>query len=176
MITEQIECAAETILRKLNITTVPVPVEEIATKNGVKISRAPSREFSGILIRKQGSALIGISSSEPNVRQRFTVAHELGHYFLHPRKDAFVDYIHYRDNSRSSSRDPQERQANMFAAALVMPRKLLEKDLRLATKGGFDDDDVATLAAKYQVSSEAMKIRLINLRLLAAAKLVASKR
>ncbi|TAK58118.1 ImmA/IrrE family metallo-endopeptidase [Patescibacteria group bacterium] len=163
MIIEKIENITEEILNKLNIKNIPVQVDEIASKLQIKISRAPSKDFSGLLIRKDGHALIGINDNEAPVRQRFTIAHELGHFFLHPRKDTFVDY---RDNKKDVMRTAVEKQANMFAAALLMPRTLLEKDFRALIKKGFGEDELAILADKYQVSEDAMKFRLLNLNFL----------
>lgn len=163
MILEHIETRAEEVLREAAVKGLPVPVEEIAATYQILIRRAPHAEFSGMLVRKDGRALIGVSSSEPSVRQRFTVAHELGHYFLHPNKDAFVDY---RDNKDGVRRTPREKQANMFAAALLMPRQVLLKDFKAIAKDGFADDELATLARRYAVSEDAMRYRLMNLNIL----------
>lgn len=162
MILESIEVRAESVLRKLNIKGLPIPVEDIAGRLQIRISRAPSGEFSGMLLRKDGRTLIGVNGDEPAVRQRFTIAHELGHYFLHPNKDAFVDY---RDNKKDVMRTPREKQANMFAAALLMPRQLIRKDVRALAGEGVSDDDVAVLARKYSVSEDALRFRLMNLHL-----------
>jgi len=161
-ILEKIETEAEKILTALNIKETPIQVEEIASRLSLKISREPSDDFSGLLIRKDGRALIGVNSNEAPVRQRFTIAHEIGHFVLHPRKDAFVDY---RDNKKEIMRTPAERHANMFAAALLMPRNLLEKDFKNICKNGFTEEELEKLAEKYQVSDEAMKFRLMNLNL-----------
>lgn len=164
MILDHIESQAEQVVTKANVKNLPVLVEDIAAKYQIRISRAPHTEFSGMLIRKDGHALIGVNSSEARVRQRFTIAHELGHFFLHPNKDAFVDY---RDNRKGGvARSPREKQANMFAAALLMPRKLLLRDLRTAAEEGFSADDLDVLAKRYDVSEEAMRFRLINLNIL----------
>src|SRR2546430_15631384 len=111
MMLEKIESAAEQLLAKLNIGEVPTPLEDVARYLNIQISRAPSAEFSGLLIRKDGHALIGVNSSEAAVRQRFTIAHEIGHFLLHPQKDAFVDFRKER-NSREI-RPPRERHADM---------------------------------------------------------------
>lgn len=164
MILEQIEIRAEEVLKKASIASLPVPVEEIAKKYRLRISRAPHRNFSGMLIRKDGRALIGVNSVEAEVRQRFTIAHELGHFFLHPNQDAFIDY---RDNKYGIMRTPREKEANAFAAALLMPRKLLIKDFRTTAKSGFADDELLELVRRYNVSEDAMRFRLINLNVLA---------
>lgn len=162
MVLKKIEEKAEEVLESFGIRTVPIPIEEVATKCNIQIGRAPSKDFSGLLIRKDGYALIGVNSSESLVRQRFTVAHELGHFFLHPNKNTFIDY---RDNKERAERTPKEVQANMFAAALLMPRKKLEKDFRSIAKNGFLEEHLFSLAEKYNVSKEAMQFRLINLNL-----------
>lgn len=165
MISENIETKAEQVLSDLNIKSTPVPVEEIASRAHIKISRAPSKDFSGLLIRKDGHALIGVSSDEAPVRQRFTIAHELGHFYLHPNKDAFVDYRNHKDSKKDAATTIKERQANMFAAALLMPRKNLTKDFRNIAKGLSDDEACTILAKRYEVSDDAMKFRLKNLGL-----------
>lgn len=162
MILKKIEERAEEVLEYLGIKDIPVPIEEIAAKYNIKIGRAPSDDFSGLFIRKDGYSLIGINNKEPLARQRFTIAHELGHYFLHPNKNTFIDY---RDNKTGIERTPKEVQANMFAAALLMPRKKLEKDFMGIARNGFHEDHLLSLAQKYNVSKDAMQIRLINLRL-----------
>jgi Zn-dependent peptidase ImmA (M78 family) len=162
MVTEHIEDLAEKILTESGVNALPIAVETIATNFRIRISRAPSTDFSGMLIRKDGYALIGINSKEAAVRQRFSVAHELGHFFLHKEKDAFIDY---RDKKGSSSLTPRERQADMFAAALLMPRKMVEMDARQLGRDGLIEDEIDKLAERYEVSSDAMRYRLINLNL-----------
>lgn len=161
MIIEKIESMAEELLTRLEIKGVPTPIEDVARALEIRISRAPSADFSGLLIRKDGHALIGINSSEAPVRQRFTIAHELGHFILHPQQDAFVDFR--KERNSVETKPPRERQADMFAAALLMPRKLLFRDFRRLAKGGYTDEVTAILAKQYAVSEEAMRYRLINL-------------
>ena len=163
MIFEHIEQEAERVLNQFSSKTIPVVIEGIAVRLSAKIRKAPSKDFSGLLIRKNGHALIGINSGEASVRQRFTIAHEIGHLRLHPNQDTFVDY---RDNKKDVMRTPKERHADMFAAALLMPRQSLVKDFRTIAKDGFTEEEIELLARKYQVSDDAMRFRLLNLHLL----------
>lgn len=165
MMIEKIESLAEQLLGKLGIGEIPIPIDEVARSLEIRISRAPSTEFSGLLIRKDGHALIGVNSNEAPMRQRFTIAHELGHFVLHPRKDAFVDFR--KERQAGSTRPPRERHADMFAAALLMPRKMLLRDFRRLTKDGYTDEVIEVLARQYAVSEDAMRFRLINLNSLA---------
>jgi Zn-dependent peptidase ImmA (M78 family) len=159
----EIEQKIERILTAHGVKSAPVPVEEIAKQNDISIAKAPSDKFSGLLFRKEnGPAFIALNSSESPVRQRFTIAHELGHYFLHPNKTSFVDY---RDNKKNILRGPKEVQANQFAAALLMPKRFLEKDVVSFASEGLTEENVALLATRYNVSEDAMKFRLMNLHL-----------
>src|SRR5258708_13486766 len=94
----EIELKAHEILGALNLSAIPVAVEEVAKGHDIQINDAPSDEFSGILIRKEGKSLLGVNSKESEVRNRFTIAHELGHYFLHGNPDFFLEY---RDTFKS---------------------------------------------------------------------------
>lgn len=161
MILEKIETKAEEILKEVGLRAIPTPIEDLAYKLNIKISKAPSTDFSGLLIRKDGHALIGINSNEAPVRQRFSIAHELGHFFLHPQQDAFVDFR--KEAKKGEIRSPRERQADMFAAALLMPRQSLLKDFKRIAKEGMGEDTIEVLAKQYDVSEEAMRYRLINL-------------
>ncbi len=167
MIIGRIEALAEKLLADHDIKGVPIPIEEVARSLGIRIARAPSTDFSGLLIRKDGHALIGVSSNEAPVRQRFTIAHEIGHFVLHPQKDAFVDFR--KERGTGEAKPPRERHADMFAAALLMPRKMLIRDFKRLAKDGYTDEVTATLAKQYAVSEDAMRYRLINLSSLLAS-------
>ncbi len=66
------------------------------------------------------------------VRQRFTIAHELGHFFLHRASSTvFVDAapIFFRDESSSNGSQREEIEANAFAAELLMPEDAIRQRL-----------------------------------------------
>ncbi len=158
-----IEQKVEEILADQKIKSAPIPIEEIAKKYNIVIGTTPSEKFSGVLLRKEdGTSYIAVNNKESTVRQRFTIAHELGHYFLHPNKQTFVDFRH---NEQNVIRSPKERQANQFAAALLMPKQILQKDVKIIAEEGISEEHILFLAQKYKVSEEAMNYRLINLHL-----------
>jgi Zn-dependent peptidase ImmA (M78 family) len=162
----EIEKRAEEILDESGLRAIPVPIEDIAAHFKLHIGKAASKDFSGLLIRKEdGAALIGINSNENPRRQRFTIAHEIGHFFLHLDKNVLVDY---RSNTRGKHRTPKEKEADIFAASLLMPRQELTKDFVKVAGGVLTDQDqirsvVSLLATKYEVSDEAMNIRILGL-------------
>lgn len=163
---KEIEECAERILEANSIRSVPIPVEEIARKENILVSEAGSKSVSGVLFRKEGVAFIALNSSESPVRRRFTLAHELGHYFLHPNKNTFIEY---RDNKEKDKdqvvRSSKEIEANKFAAAILMPKKFLMEDVSAFTNSGVTSAHVSFLAKKYEVSEKAMTYRLMNLNI-----------
>lgn len=100
----------------------PVDVALIARKIGLKVVRAnfADSSISGYLNRETREIIV--SNSDTIARQAFTIAHELGHYFLH--QDSYKE-IMYRDDIKNSFSDRQtkveEAEANCFAAAILMP-------------------------------------------------------
>src|SRR5258708_3378707 len=72
------------LLEKLDITKAPVPVEKIAKHLGAQVRFSPfDNEISGMIHIREGKAIIGINSMNHPHRQRFSIAHELGHLVLH---------------------------------------------------------------------------------------------
>lgn len=161
-----IEQKAMLQLKKLGIEKIPVPIEDVAKMLNVSIGTAPNSDLSGILIRKKNSGLIGVNSDDTYPRQRFTIAHELAHFLLE-KKDTFVDTkkeIFYRDSVHIGE---NEKIANKFAAAILMPKNSLKRDFIKLFQGKlFQDKDLEYLAERYLVSKEAMKYRLAHLNLI----------
>lgn len=168
------EAAADQILTKFNIKSIPVPVERIASK--LKLAIMPydfGQSVSGALFIQEEGVSIGVNPSESGVRRRFTIAHEIGHYLLHRNKESlFVDKkgmgmkIHYRDEESSTGENKQEREANAFAAALLMPKVLIQKKITQLYEQDADqspDDIIYKLSKSFEVSNVAMSYRLTNL-------------
>lgn len=118
------------------------------------------------LICDADSVVIAVNSAQHENRQRFTIAHELGHFLLHRGTKLHFDEdfrIDYRDATSSDATKREEIEANAFAAALLMPRRILMRDwLRLAPDDKEISDAIRTLAKRYRVSQKAMELRLVN--------------
>lgn len=108
---------------------------------------------SGMLKRVGDQFECYVDSSEPAHRQRFTAAHELGHFVLHRDSlgETHADNYLLRAEGMTSR---QETQANYFAADLLMPMNLISD----AMEGGIRE--VEDLARHFGVSETAMSIRL----------------
>lgn len=158
------------LLCRNDVTDGPVDVEGIARAEGIIVRKTPAEdEISGFLLRSpEGNSVIGVNNLHHPNRQRFTIGHELGHYYLHNFDDVHVDrvFVQYRDRVSRAGTDPSEVQANRFAAELLMPEEFLVEDLRkLGMRDFLDDRIVVQLAKKYKVSVQAMTNRLISLNL-----------
>ena len=161
------------LLAKHHILSAPVPVDKIAKALGIKIHLGDvDDDLSGFLYRdtKEKKIIIGANRSHHENRQRFTVAHELGHFFLHKGELVHFDsepgafMINLRDSESSRGEDNDEREANFFAAELLMPAEFLAKDLEGQHLDLLEENKfIEKLARKYQVSVQALMFRLANL-------------
>lgn len=136
--------------------SVPVSPSRIAAAMGVAVLADPNMIGSGHYEPQgaSGNPLITYNPNENYVRNRFTIAHELGHHVLgHGTRD--------RDNPIDftlSSFDQKEVDANKFAAYLLMPADSVKAAIAIAHV-----DSVEDLAKMFQVSKPAMKFRLKEL-------------
>lgn len=158
------------------IRSAPVPIDDIAMTLGAEIHYEPADdELSGFLFRdlRQKKAIIGVNSNHHPNRQRFTVAHEIGHFLLHNYEGFHFDgsnqwfQIKRRDNKSKSGTDTDEREANLFAAELLMPARFLQTDFPKVPPvdllADTDLDSFTELAERYGVSTQALTYRLAYL-------------
>lgn len=150
----RIEELADKALSTTDFKEPPVPVEKISEKVGLKIVPFEfHNNLSAVLKKKQ--SVIGVNKNHHPLRQRFSIAHELGHYLLgHEGHDdeSFVD-------DGFDKPIPHEKEANIFAASLLMPKRWVIED---AKKG----IDIKRMAKLFLVSEQAMTIRLLELNLI----------
>lgn len=164
-----IEAKAQKILTSLGIDKPSVDLTRVARSLGVPIRHdVLPKEVSGFLYRQGDDALIVVNGKQPETRQRFTIAHEIGHLILdHKRDEIHVDknfLIKFRSDHPSNAGDLEEIHANAFAAALLMPHSMMQKELKRYESGEAMDDSVLTaLTEKFEVSMQALLIRLNTL-------------
>ena len=162
------ESEAQRVRTELAGDELPVPVEKVARDLGANVVyEAMERGVSGLLVRNDDSVVMGINSTHPSTRQRFSVAHEIGHLVLHKGRPMVVDHVrlNLRDERSGSATDVEEIQANAFAAELLMPQALVLKELRSIdlARVGSEATVVRDLAHLFEVSEQAMEYRLVNL-------------
>lgn len=163
----EIERRVDDILEEENITKAPVPVEKIARILGATIRySALDEELSGMIYAKEDKIIIGVNALQHPNRQRFTIAHEIGHLSLH--KSAINNEIHVdkqfqvlmRDTKASLGTDQMEVEANFFASALLIPNSLLKQHLENHSFDIDDEDFISDIAKKFKVSVQAMQLKI----------------
>ena len=154
--------AAQQLVGLARVTQPPVDVEDTARRCGVRLVGAKftwDTPISGFLVELESGPIIGINESHSPGRQRFTIAHELGHYLLRHHDHYHLDMgsaMAHGDGPNYDWRD--ERNANEFAAEFLMPAPMVMAAAR-------KHDTVQALATLFQVSKEAMGFRMVNLGL-----------
>jgi Zn-dependent peptidase ImmA (M78 family) len=159
---------AKEVLQKSKISKPPVDVERLARLAGLRVVEEQlDSEISGMLYREGSRAVILVNQGDAPVRRRFSIAHELGHYYLHESSSVFVDRrVRFRDSNSSQGTNLEEIEANNFAAELLMPEPfVLQEAVRLrGRRFPFNDEDlIEELAKIFYVSRQAMEVRLANL-------------
>ena len=137
----------------------PVSVVPIANDLGLRVYRRTDwpDNISGRIFRSSdvgGSSgyAIEVNARHPPNRRRFTIAHEIAHFVLH--SDVIGDSLYDDGLYRSGLSNRYEVQANRFAQRILMPDHLIQDALRLF------GSDPRRLAKEFEVSEEAMRIRL----------------
>jgi len=143
------------------LTSAPVKIAAIARALGVEVRSATLKpRISGELKKSETSESgyrIRVNRHEAPVRQRFTIAHEVGHFLLH--RDLIGDGIEDNILYRSSLSNQIEIEANRMAAELLMPRGLILPYVEQCG-GRISDDLVLRLSEDFEVSEAAMRIRV----------------
>jgi len=106
----------------------------------------------GLSVASSGLAIALVSSGISATRQRFTLAHELGHLFAGDSQRLTVD------ENVFGRKSPDETRANAFAAVFLMPIEAI----RAAAPHGISEETVATLLGRFGVSLDALAFRLHN--------------
>jgi len=160
---------AQKLLTRLDIKSAPIPVEKIAKALDAQVRFAPfDDELSGMIYVKNGVPIIGVNSLHHPNRQRFTIAHELGHLELH--RAMITNSVHVdknfpalmRDSKSANGTEQIEIAANQFAAELLMPHTLIEQALAGKQFDIDDDGPIEELAKKFRVSKQALEYRIRN--------------
>jgi len=170
---KEIEKKAEEVINKYNpLNLSPFPYSSITDEEPLNIIKTnlPGEGISGLIAYDVDKKFfdIFVDKGKSSTRQYFTVAHELGHYFLHreitQREEVLIDSEFSLYGSKilfrldQSVRDRIETEANEFAAFLIMPSKLVRQ-------AWVELEDVESCAKVFNVSIVAMSIRLDRLGL-----------
>lgn len=172
------ERMAELVIKDMGLTELPICPFDIAERKGIIVKPKESNEggVSGFLMRVGDTfGICHASHIKVNGFIRFTVAHELGHFFL----DGHPEHLFPSGNGVHASRsgfisaDPYERQADQFATTLLMPAQLFKARLRTAGEGF---QAIQSLAETFVTSLTATAIRFAKYSDDPVAIIVSSKK
>ena len=159
------EALADCIVSHFPDIEIPIPLERIAEAVGiVEVIAQTTDGFEGVLITDGSKTKGSIAYNDLSrlERRRFTIAHELGHFVL-PLHGAGAQCVK-ADMGVLASKDAnraREAEANRFAASLLMPKSLFQRDIRRL--GSPETEHIVKLAGDYEVSKEAAARRYTDL-------------
>ena len=162
-----VEAKADEVSRLHGLSSIPRDPVVLANRLGIRVHNAKFADESIVaMIAKRGDEMtLLVNQGDPPFRKRFSIAHELGHHFLHLMEDGeYVD--READLFRSSGPDTdtitnarrKEIQANWFAAAFLMPASEVKYYWG-------STQSVERMARIFNVSEEAMGYRINTLNL-----------
>jgi Zn-dependent peptidase ImmA (M78 family) len=151
---------AKKVLKDYKLSEVPTDLSVIFKNLGLKyIELNDADDIDGAIMEIKGKPAIAVlNKAKPLQRQRFTLAHELGHIFLkHTRRDIYnSDEIRENSNNLiSKTKPPQETEADIFASELLIPYEQLKKYTA-------DMSNIDKLASTFLVSRQAITLAIMN--------------
>jgi Zn-dependent peptidase ImmA (M78 family)/DNA-binding XRE family transcriptional regulator len=154
---------AEALLEAADITSPPIPLEDLIRDCGVRVLAWDFQDIDGLVLELDTGAVIGVNTEQAPTRQRFTQAHELGHHLLRHADTFHLDLGGDLAPNATGGGHPTydwraERAANEFAASLLMPASMVRRAATTVL-------DVAALASQFKVSRAAMGFRLTALNI-----------
>jgi len=144
------ENEAVKVLKDLELWNLPVDPKQIAKLEGIQlVEGAYGEDFDARIeflpsIQKFAIFYQGVGSGRPEGRVNFSLAHELGHYYLH--NAYLLSGASHNSESDFASKNPMERQADEFAAALLMPRDLFAARVKRLSRGICTLKDICRLS------------------------------
>ena len=170
---QEIMRIAEDFCEQHGVSEYPVRIVELCSDCGLDVYEERMPEgVSGLIVYQDENfskfptgKLIVVNSRDSARRRRFTIAHELAHFVLHRKEDETL-YAH-RDVGQNGS---VEREANIFASCLLMPRRLVHEAIEelegVLWGGTADSERICHIANAFAVSTDAARVRLKKLGLI----------
>lgn len=151
---------ARKVLKDYDLSEVPTDLLKVFQQLGLKyIELNDAEDIDGAILEIGGKPAIAVlNKAKPIPRQRFTLAHELGHIFLaHAQRDIY-DPEEMRENEdifTDTSKPPREKEADVFASELLMPCERLKENMA-------DINNIEKLAGIFHVSRPAVTLAVAN--------------
>jgi Zn-dependent peptidase ImmA (M78 family) len=160
------ENAALALRQRLGLGNDAVDLEDVAAQRDALVFRHAFGDAApdGMYLYDGQDALIVVNASKPAQRQRFTLAHELGHHELHRVRGPMrvIDVDAPDSYAADGTKDPDEVAANAFAAHLLLPATALAQSLGTKRNRQVTIADIVDLIRRFRVSWEMTCWRLYN--------------
>jgi len=152
------EQAARGLVHKLNISSPPINVFDVCSSLNIDITYKAFDDVDACFILKNGSKKIIVNNFiRYPTREKFTIAHELGHYFLPKHRKIYLCSPDDIQNFESNKK--HENEANEFAAEFLMPNYLFKLDVE---KMPLSMETLKELSNKYETSLTSTAIKYIK--------------
>ena len=149
---------AENVLQSFNLWRLPVRPLEIAAQEGIIVQPGFFGEgFDARIEYYRSQHGFCIFHAQPggwrtDGRVQFSLAHELGHFYLPAHRERLLKGIRHNSESDFESSNRTELEADEFAADLLMPMELFRAQLNSFRNGFCTIDNLATLAKRLETS------------------------
>lgn len=163
-----LEKRANNELLKAGINYYPVDIIRLANINGIKVfEQTMPPNISGMIMCDSTKDIKGfgcknvivVNPCDTPLRRRFTIAHELAHFFIHKKNND--NLFAHRDGSIDNE---AEKEADYFAGNLIMPANMLRyavKQIKPFSSGKIPESVLVNyISDRFQVSTPAARIRL----------------
>ncbi len=169
---KELEKISSQVLFNNDMYKIPVNLLKIANNNGITVYDADfdklgNKNVSGAIRYIDGKFSILLNKEETEERKRFTLAHELGHFFLDNevlksskihvdtlyRINPEYSYVAHKIDQDAQAKLTSESEIDYFAGALLMNEMLLKKVFQM-------EHSTEKLAKLFNVSYSAMTVRL----------------
>jgi len=145
---------ARKLYEKAGIKTLPVLLKDVVSSLDITVAKwSFDEDISGVQLSDGEESFIGYNETHPTVRQRATVAHEIGHFVLKHTDVNNLDRLEYENDQ------VKENEAWYFARELLMPIKEFKEEFE-------KNNNAAYLAWRFWVSKDMVFIRISELGLL----------
>lgn len=172
--------ANEARQKLINPDACSIDMKELVKAHGIRYfsKKLPNHISGASMTTERGEKIIVVNKDQPDTRKKFTIAHEIGHLILNhdtalnTQDKAVINgqqreepsQILFRNDKTPDGSDWREVEANHFAATLLMPERVLDKQIQKLmqqkSKPYLSESDVFELANSFKVSAIAMSIRL----------------
>ena len=151
------------LVRRRTGRKLPLDITSLVEKHGIKIvEREVERSVTGVLVIDSTPVTILVNRAFDAKEQRFSLAHLLGHFVLHKKlSPMFVDFLRPTEHKRNDRvRQSLEREADEFAAELLMPEDIIRKYVIEKPCEVGAGSVIHPIAARFGVSELTLALRL----------------